>query len=245
MTEEEKIELTTGNENFKDGKAKALKEKIEEERKRSIEEWVPKTFLGKEVKSKKIKSIDEILDKKILEDQIIDSLLNLESEAISIGQSKGKFGGGKRRAWKQTQKKAERGNIPTFSCMIVVGDKEGHVGLGIGKAKETLPAREKGLRKAKLNLMKVTRGCGSFNCICSEKHSIPFKVSGKCGSSRVILYPAPQGAGLVIGDQCKKILRLAGIKDIYGKTFGQTRTTINLAKACIDALKKTNMDIKS
>jgi small subunit ribosomal protein S5 len=107
-----------------------------------------------------------------------------------------------------------------------------------------LPAREKAIREAKLNLIKVTRSCGSFDWLCEEKHSIPFIVEGKCGSSVVRLYPAPQGTGLVIGDECKKILKLAGIKDVYGKTFGQTRTTINLAQACIEALKKTNKQIK-
>ena len=103
--------------------------------------------------------------------------------------------------------------------------------------------REKALRKAKLDLIKITRGCGSFDCICDEKHSIPFKVEGKCGSSRVVLYPAPQGTGLVIGDECKKILGLAGIKDVYSKTFGQTKSTMNLVRACIDALKKTNKGV--
>jgi small subunit ribosomal protein S5 len=132
------------------------------------------------------------------------------------------------------------GNVPTFSCAVIVGDRAGHIGLGFGKAKETLPAREKALRNAKLNVTKVVRGCGSFDCLCEEKHTVPFKVRGKCGSSVVELYPAPQGTGLVIGDECKKILKLAGIKDVYSKTFGQTRTTINLSQACIEALKQTN-----
>ena len=103
-----------------------------------------------------------------------------------------------------------------------------------------MPGREKAFRDAKLNITKIERGCGSFDCSCREPHSIPFRVEGKCGSARIILSPAPQGTGLSVGDECKKILRLAGIKDIYGKTFGQTRTTINLAKACLAALKKTN-----
>jgi len=216
------------------------KEKVREEREEEIESWNPKTKIGRQVKEGKIKNIDEILDKyRILEPEIVDFLLNLDVEFLNIGQSKGKFGGGKRRIWKQTQKKTAEGNIPTFTCMAVVGDKEGHVGIGLGKAKETLPAREKAIRRAKLSIIKVERGCGSFDCSCNEKHSLPFIVEGKSGSSKVTLIPAPQGTGLVIGDECKKILKLAGIKDIYSKTFGQTRTTINLAKACIEALKKT------
>ena len=218
--------------------------KVEAE-KEEASSWIPKTKLGKLVKEKKIKNIDEVLENyKILEPEIVDNLINIKSDLLNIGQAKGKFGGGKRRIWRQTQKKTAEGNVPTFSCMAVIGDEEGHVGIGLGKAKETLPAREKALRKAKLNIIKVERGCGSFDCSCNEPHSIPFQVEGKCGSSRIVLIPAPQGTGLVIGDECKKILRLAGIKDIYSRTFGQTRTTINLAKACIDALKKTRKSEK-
>ena len=217
-------------------------ERAEEEKRRLIESWVPKTRIGKLVKDKKIKDIDEVIDKTILEDQIVDSLIKVESDLLGIGQSKGKFGGGKRRAWKQTQRKTEEGNIPTFACMAVVGDKNSHVGIGFGRAKETLPSRTKAIRKAKLNLIKIKKGCGSFDCICDEEHSIPFKVEGKCGSSKIVLYPAPQGTGLVIGDECKRILALAGIKDVYSKTFGQTKSTMNLAKACINALKKTNKE---
>lgn len=220
---------------------KEIRETPEERTAReTLENWNPKTLLGKNVSEGKIKNINEILGKRILEAQIVDSLLNLETDLLLIGQSKGKFGGGKRRAWKQTQKKTMEGNVPSFSCAIVVGDKDGHVGLGFGKAKETLPAREKALRNSKLNIIGITRGCGSFDCLCQEKHTVPFRVRGKVGSSVVELYPAPQGTGLVIGEQCKKILRLAGIKDVYSKTFGQTRTTMNLAQACIEALKKTN-----
>mgnify|MGYP001582142634 CR=1 FL=1 len=121
--------------------------------------WAPKTRLGLDVKNKKITSLDKILEKKmkILEPEIVDTLINLKSDLLSIGQSKGKFGGGKRRAWRQTQRKTEEGNVPTFSTMAVVGDENGHVGIGTGKAKETLPARDKATRQAKLNVIKVTR----------------------------------------------------------------------------------------
>jgi small subunit ribosomal protein S5 len=217
------------------------KERAKAEKEERIASWIPKTKIGKLVKEGKITNLDEILDKyKILEPEIIDCLVDLESELLSIGQAKGKFGGGKRRAWRQTQKKTAEGNVPSFSSSVVVGNKQGYVGLGFGKAKETLPARSKAIRHAKLNIIKVVRGCGSFDCMCKEKHSIPFKVQGKNGSSKIILWPAPQGTGLVVGDEVKKILRLAGIKDVYSKTFGKTKTSHNLAKATIDALKKLN-----
>lgn len=214
----------------------------EKEEKKEIE-WTPKTKLGKEVISGKIKDIDEILDKnlKIFEPEIVDFLLpNLEVEIINIGQAKGKFGGGKRRPWRQTQKKTAEGNVPTFGCMCAVGDKNGHLGVGYGKAKETVPAKQKAIREAKLSIFKVRRGCGSFDCVCNEPHSIPVKTEGKVGSVRIVLMPAPKGTGLVADNECKKIFRLAGIKDIYTKSFGQTRTKINMIKACVEALKKLN-----
>lgn len=231
-------------------KAEAEKEKkserelaIERAKEETISSWEPKTKLGREVKDGKIKSIDEVLDnnRKILEEQIVDSLLEVKTDLILIGQAKGKFGGGKRRAWRQTQKKTKEGNIPVFSTMAVIGDENGHVGIALGKAKETLPARDKAIRKAKLSIIKVKRACSSFDCACSELHTVPLKVSGKAGSCKVVLIPAPQGTGLVVGGELKKILKFAGIKDVYSKTFGKKRTTFNLIKACFDALKKTNL----
>jgi small subunit ribosomal protein S5 len=211
-----------------------------------IESWNPKTKLGLKVKSGEIKDIDLVLDenKKILEEQIIDSLLPIQTDLILMGQAKGKFGGGKRRAWRQTQRITKEGGVLTFSAMAVVGDGNGHVGIGVGKASETLPARDKAIRKAKLNLIKIRRACASFDCSCEEPHSIPFEIEGKSGSVRVKLIPAPQGTGLVVANELKKILKLAGIKDVYSKTLGSKRTTFNLAKACIDALKKTNGETK-
>jgi small subunit ribosomal protein S5 len=245
-----KIGISKDEEKIEEIAEEKVLEIIEEEVKKKevvprdlvLSSWEPKTKLGRDVKEGKIKNIDEILEgkQKILEDQIVDSLLTLKSDLISIGQSKGKFGGGKRRAWRQTQRKTQEGNVPTFSTMAVVGDENGHVGVGDGKAKETLPARAKALRKAKLNLIKIKRGCAAFDCACSEPHTIPFKVQGKAGSVRVDLAPAPQGTGLVVANELKKVLKLAGIKDVYSKTFGKKRTSFNLVKACMDALNKTN-----
>lgn len=208
--------------------------------------WDPKTKLGIEVKKGKIKNINEILDanKKIFEPEIVDSLIDLKSDLISIGQAKGKFGGGKRRAWRQTQRKTKEGNVMKFSAMAISGDENGHIGLGEGNSTETLPARDKAIRKSKINIFKITRGCSAFDCDCSELHTIPFEVIGKAGSVRVKLIPAPQGTGLVVANELKKILSFAGIKDVYSKTSGKTKTTFNLVKACIDALNKTNRENK-
>ncbi|MFH1503075.1 MAG: 30S ribosomal protein S5 [Candidatus Diapherotrites archaeon] len=218
------------------------KNKAPEEKKEGASgSWIPKTRLGIEVKSGKIKNIDEILklNRKILEVEIVDYLLNTKTDLLSIGQSKGKFGGGKRRAWRQTQRKKKEGNVPTFSAMAVAGDENGHIGIGYGKSMETLPARDKATRKAKLNIIKIKRACSGFDCDCQELHTVPFKVTGKAGSVRVTLIPASQGTGLVVANELKKILKLAGIKDVYSKTSGKVRTTFNLAKACMGALEKT------
>ncbi len=101
-----------------------------------------------------------------------------------------------------------------------------------------MPAREKATRKEKLNIIKIRRGCGSWECECGEAHSIPFKIEGKCGSVKMTLIPAPKGTGLCVEKECKKMLDLAGLKDVYSRTFGQTRTKINHVYACFDALKK-------
>jgi len=203
--------------------------------------WKPKTGLGKKVKAGEITSIEEILDKgyKILEADIVDALVpGLTSELLFIGQSKGKFGGGQRRVFKQTQKKTAEGNKPHFATFAVVGNHDGYVGIGYGKSKETVPAREKALRNAKTSLIKIRRGCGSWECSCREPHSIPFAVEGKAGSAVMKLMPAPKGTGLKVEPECQKILMLAGIRDIRSYTKGQTGTKTNLVKACVEALKR-------
>ncbi|MBT3582867.1 30S ribosomal protein S5 [Candidatus Woesearchaeota archaeon] len=205
-----------------------------------LELWRPKTELGRRVKSKEITDIAEIIESghRIMEAEIVDMLIpDLETDFILIGQAKGKFGGGKRRIFRQTQKKTKEGNKPVFSVMAVVG-KDGYVGIGIGRAKETMPSRDKAVRNAKLNLTQISRGCGSWQCTCGEPHSIPFKMEGKEASVEVKFMPAPKGTGLVIDSEIKKIFRLAGIKDVWCKTKGQSRQKANLVSATMKALKQ-------
>ncbi len=216
-------------------------ERFAREDKDKLDRWVPRTELGRKVRAGKIKDIDEVLreGKKIMEPEIVDLLVpGLMVDTLFIGQAKGKFGGGKRRAFRQTQKKTQEGNVLTFGVMAVVGDGHGHIGLGYGRAAETLPAKEKAVRKAKLGIVKIPRGCASYNCSCDEEHSIPLAVEGKCSSVVIRLMPAPQGTGLVVGNEMKKILKLAGIKDVYSQTEGKIRTTFNAAKALMVALNK-------
>lgn len=234
---------STGTEQENIVTEKDIKE-VEKEKKplqkTNVDAWVPKTEVGKKVKAGEITNIDNILDagKKMLEFQIVDILFPaLDSDLLMIGQSKGKFGGGKRRAFRQTQKKTKEGNKPKFTTCAVIGNRDGYVGMGYGKAKETVPAREKAFRSAKVNVFKIRRGCGSWECNCKTPHSVPYRVSAKCGSVEVTLIPAPKGTGLAIEKECAKILQLAGIKDVWSKIIGQSNTKINTIKACEMALK--------
>lgn len=206
-----------------------------------VEGWNPKTELGKKVKNGEITNISALLSKgvKIQEPEILDVLIpDLQIELLLIGQSKGKFGGGQRRVFRQTQKKTKEGNKPKFSTMAVVGNKNGIVGVGFGKSKETVPAKEKAIRNAKLNIITIKRGSGSWESSTTEPHSIPFAVEGKCGSVKIKLMPAPKGKGLVCEKEVAKILAFAGITDIWSKTKGQTKNKINLVNAVMSALRK-------
>lgn len=226
---------------IKEVKEEIVETPVVKEHKVNLEKWHTKTETGKKVRAGEITDIDQIFDKGliILEPEIVDILLpNIESSLIMVGQSKGKFGGGKRTIWRQTQKKTCEGNKPKFTSVAIIGNKDGYVGLGVGQAKETMPAREKAVKNAKLNLIRIKRGCGSWECSCAGPHSIPFKVSSRCGSVRIEILPAPKGSGLIIEKECQKILELAGIKDVYSKSKGQTGSKLNLIKACFSALKQ-------
>ncbi len=231
----------------KDAEVVEVKEKDDKrkpnryEKKFDMGGWNPKTEVGKQVKNGEITDIEDLFNNgyNILESEIVDVLVkDIQTDLLLIGQSKGKFGGGQRRVFRQTQKKTKEGNKPKFATYALAGNKNGIVGVGYGKAKETVPAREKALRNAKLNVFKIRRGCGSWECNCKDHHSIPFSVEGKCGSVIIKLIPAPKGTGLCVEKECAKILGVAGIKDVWSKTIGQTKTKINTIKACEKALKK-------
>lgn len=191
----------------------------------NMEEWEPKTNLGQMVKEGKITDIDEIFENglPIMELEIIDALLpDLEEEVMDVNL---------------VQRMHKSGRKVNFRVIVSVGDKNGYVGLGQGKAKEVGPAIRKAVDNAKYNVIKVRRGCGDWGCVCGKEHTVPFQVQGKSGSVRVTLIPAPGGVGLAIGNVGKTILRLAGIEDVWSETRGQTQTTINFAGAVFEALK--------
>lgn len=190
-------------------------------------EWIPRTALGKMVLEGRIGSIDEIFAQgmKIQEAEIVDSLLpNMEQEVLNINL---------------VQKQSDAGELSRFKALVAVGNTAGYVGLGGGKAKQVREAIEKGVIDAKLNVVPVRRGCGSWECGCGGDHSLPFKVRGKRGSVVVDLIPGPRGLGVVAGEAARIILRLAGIQDCWTRSSGSTRTIPSFAYATYDALKST------
>ncbi len=224
----------------KDKETKPEETLVKEEK---VEEWVPKTELGKKVMSGKIKSLDEVfaLGMKIKEPEIVDYLLpDIESDIILIGGSPGKGGGIRRTPTRRTSRMHRSGRRYRISAMIVVGNKNGYVGVGKAVGVDNAQAIEKATNAAKLNIIPIKRGCGSWECGCGEAHSIPFAVTGKAGSIKIKLMPAPKGVGLCIMDELKKVMRLAGVKDIWSKTIGNTKTRVNTVQAMFNALKKLN-----
>ncbi len=203
-------------------------------------DWKPRTALGKKVLSGDVTDIDQILDsgKKIMESEIVDKLIpDLKSEMILIGGRRGKGGGIKRIPIQITATMHRSGRRFKYNAFAVVGNENGLIGIGKGASKETRASTQKAVDKAKLNIIRIKRGCGSWECGCGGDHSIPYKTEGKSGSVRVVLMPAPKGLGLVADDESKKILRLAGIKDVWMKTYGNTSMRINLINALFKALK--------
>jgi len=195
--------------------------------KEAVEEWVPRTKLGRLIQEGKITSIEEIFMEgyRIREPEIVDILLpDLEEEVININL---------------VQKQTDAGEQSRFKAIVAIGNKDGYVGLGSGKARQVRTAIEKAAVDARLNITPVRRGCGSWECGCGKPHSLPFQVRGKCGSVEVVLIPGPRGLGLVASEIAKIILSLAGIKDCWTRSYGSTRTVPSFAYAVFDALKKT------
>ncbi len=205
--------------------------------------WIPRTELGKDVFEGKITSLDEVfaLGRKIKEPEIIDKLLpNLQSEIIFIGGSPGKGGGDQKTPTRRTARMHRSGRRYKISAVVVVGDGEKYLGVGKSSAAENRVAIEKAMKNAKINVIPVKKGCGSWECTCGEEHSIPVEVKGNMGSVTVSMKPAPKGLGLCISDEGKKLMKLAGIRDIWTKSFGETRSRVNYTEALFDAFKKMN-----
>jgi len=139
-----------------------------------------------------------------------------------------------------TQRMTPCGRKMQMKAIVVIGDKNGHVAYGAGKAPETRDAISEAIRDAKKRVIRVPFGCGSWECGCGGKHSIPQAVSGKCASSTVTIKPAPKGVGLVAGHVTRRVLELAGLKDAWTSIKGRTRNDFNTLVATIHALDELN-----
>merc|ERR1712048_334305 len=209
----------------KDGKGKGKKGKGKKGGEEK--EWMPVTKLGRLVKEKKIESIEDIYlhSLPIKEFQIIDNFFapgTLKDEVMKIHP---------------VQKMTSAGQTNRFVCYVLVGDMNGHIGLGSKCAKEVATAIRGGIIAAKLALIPVHRGYWGGRI--GLPHTVPLKVHGKCGSVRVRLIPAPRGSNVVGSPVCKKMLSFAGVSDCFSASCGHTKTKGNFMQACFEALRHT------
>merc|ERR1712025_83523 len=135
------------------------------------------------------------------------------------------------------QKQTSAGQRTRFKAFVAVGDGAGHVGLGWKCSKEVAGAIRGAIIAAKMSVVPVRKGY--WGSKLGTPHTVPCKLTGKCGSCRVRLIPAPRGTGLVAATVTKKVLAMAGIEDVYCRSTGQTRTTGNFIVACFLALRKS------
>jgi len=199
------------------------------DRKRDEEEWKPLTNLGRLVANGIITRLEEIYYHSIpiKEYQIIENLLKINKKELKEDVM----------AVKSVQKQTKAGQRTRFKCVVAVGDSDGHVGLGTKVAKEVQLAMKGAVIAAKLSLIPVRRGYWGNKI--GAPHTVPTKGTGKCGSVRLRLMPAPRGTGIVGAPTTKKLLHFAGIQDCFSQSRGNTDTIENFLRATYDALYRT------
>ena len=192
----------------------------------ALRSWQPRTRLGRMVMNGEILTYEQALSTgyPIREVEIVDALLpEMEDDVLSVNM---------------IQRMTDSGRRVRFNVLCAVGNKDGYVGLSVCKGKEVASTIQKAITQAKLKLVPVLRGNGSWESAEGPGNSIPFKSTGRSGSTRVTLLPAPSGKGLVIGDYGRRVLTLAGVEDVWSRSSGQTRSTINFARATYNALEE-------
>ncbi len=130
-------------------------------------------------------------------------------------------------ALNRVSKTVKGGRVARFAALMVVGDENGHIGVGLGKAAEVPEAIRKGIEDAKKNMITVSL----------KGTTIPHEVLGEFGAGKVLLKPAAPGTGIIAGDKVRKVLQLAGIKNIRAKCL-RTNNPTNVVKATIEGLKQ-------
>ena len=198
-------------------------------REQKEEEWVPLTNLGRLVKMGLVKKLEQIFYHSIpiKEYQIVDELIKrnnktLKEECMKI---------------KSVQKQTKAGQRTRFKAVVAVGDEDGHIGVGSKLAKEVQVAMKGAVIAAKLNIVPVRRGYWGGKI--GLPHTLATKITGKCGSVRLRLIPAPKGTGIVGAPPTKKLLGFAGVEDIFSQSTGSTDTMENFVRAIYDALYKS------
>ncbi|MFC5365620.1 30S ribosomal protein S5 [Salinirubrum litoreum] len=189
--------------------------------------WVPRTRLGRKVQDGEIDSMEQALQTglPLKEAEVVDQLLpGLDDEVLDINM---------------VQRMTDSGRRVKFRCVVAVGNRDGFVGYAEARDDQVGSAIQKAIDVAKLNIIDVSRGCGSWECGCGRPHTVALKTTGKAGSVEVELLPAPRGLGLAGGETVRNVLELAGIEDIWTRSSGNTRTTVNFAKATFLALRNT------
>jgi len=187
--------------------------------------WEPVTKLGRLVQAGKINSLEEIYAHSlpVKETPIIDRFVpGIQDEVMKI---------------KPVQKQTRAGQRNRFRAVVIVGDSNGHVGLGVKTSKEVATAIRTAISIAKLNLIPIRRGY--WGSLIGKPHTVASKVTGKCGSVTVRLVPAPRGKDIVASPAVKKLLQFAGVEDCYTSSVGSTRTTENTLKATFAAIGNT------
>jgi len=189
--------------------------------------WQPRTRLGRLVQEEEIESMSAALNSglPLKEPEVVDTLLpGLDDEVLDINM---------------VQRMTDSGRRVKFRCVCAVGNRDGFVGYAEGRDDQVGGAIQKAIEIAKLNVIDVSRGCGSWECGCGRPHTVALQTTGKAGSVEVKLIPAPRGLGLAGGETVRNVLELAGIEDVWTSSSGKTRTTVNFAKATFNALRNT------
>jgi len=187
--------------------------------------WVPQTRLGQKVVDGDIESMEAALNSglPLKEPEIVDQLVpDLEDEVLDINM---------------VQRMTDSGRRVKFRVVVVVGNRDGLVGYAEGRDDQVGGAIQKAIDIGKLNLIKVPLGSGSWEDRPGGDHSLVRNAEGKAGSVTVEIKPAPKGLGLAAAETPGHVLELAGVEDAWTKSHGNTRTTVNLAKATFNALQ--------